>query len=90
MGLLKDLENGKMGLQSFDGQKPDNLPLHDLDPTSFKNGTVIYGDNPGNPGKAVGSNLDLEDSGPINVPDNKHTQKYSPKSGDRYLENLPT
>lgn len=59
---------------------------------SMINGLIGYGQvKPGRlkPGKATGSTLDLYDSGPINVPDNKHKQKYTPKSNSKYVDAIP-
>ena len=49
------------------------MPEPNLNPNAFKNPN--------------GSVLDLQDSGPINVPDNKHKQNFTP--GNKYMNNLP-
>ena len=67
MSLLSKFTNGVMtilsGITSNNGAQPTNLPQPNLNPNAFKNPN--------------GSTLDLQDSGPINVPDNNHKPKWS-------------
>ena len=90
MSLLNKFKSGIMtifaGIEDNNGTTPSSLPQHGLEPTSYKNKSIQYGNNPQNPGKAVGSSLDLQDSGPINVPDNKHKQNFTPTN--KYLDNI--
>ena len=77
MSLLSKFTNGVMtilsGIISNNGTKPSSLPQPGLDPNAFKN---------------PNSGLDLQDSGPINVPDNKHKQNFTPTN--KYSDNLPS
>lgn len=76
MSLLKKFKNGIMtvlaGIEKNNGTTPSPLPPSNLSPNAFKNPN--------------GSVLDLQDSGPINVADNKHKQEYSPSN--KYLDNI--
>ena len=93
MSLKTKFENADMttlaGIENNNGTTPSSLPHHNLHPTAYTNASITYGNNPSNPGKAMGSSLDLQDSGPINVPDNKHNQSYTHRPGQTYMENLP-
>ena len=78
MSLLSKFKSGLMtlfaGIENNNGTTPTTLPQPNLEPKAYKN--------------PDGSILDLQDSGPINVPDNKHKQVYSP--GNKYMDNLPS
>tara|TARA_Y100000356_G_scaffold4202_1_gene3258 strand:+ start:3305 stop:3541 length:237 start_codon:yes stop_codon:yes gene_type:complete len=77
MSLLSKFKNGVMtilsGITNNNGTDPTSLPQPNLNPNAFKNPN--------------GSVLDIQDSGPINVPDNKHKQNFTP--GNKYMNNLP-
>lgn len=78
MSLLDKFKSGLMtifaGLEQNNGTTPTKLPQPNLEPNAYKN--------------PDGSTLDLRDSGPINVPDNKHRQNFTPSK--KYLDNLPS
>ena len=78
MSLLSKFKSGLMtlfaGIEINNGTTPTTLPQPNLEPKAYKN--------------PDGSILDLQDSGPINVPDNKHKQVYTP--GNKYMDNLPS
>jgi len=102
-GLIQKYENGNMtnlaGIVKNDGTRPKSFVYGDkdvsafhtnylLDPTSYNNGTKAYGYQLS--GRAAGSLLDLQDSGPKNAPNNHHNQQYTPQSGQTYTDTIPT
>ena len=80
MSLFTNFTNGIMtvlaGLENNNGTTPTQLPQPNLEPEAYTN--------------PDGSVYDLEDSGPINVAGNAHQQKYTPRAGEKYTDNLPT
>tara|TARA_Y100000356_G_C11029380_1_gene167681 strand:- start:256 stop:498 length:243 start_codon:yes stop_codon:yes gene_type:complete len=80
MSLFTKFTSGLMtilaGIEDNNGTTPTNLPQPNLEPNAYTN--------------PDGSVLDLEDSGPIGVPANNHNQQYTPKNGERYIDNLPS
>jgi hypothetical protein len=76
MNLLTKFKSGLMtlfaGIENNNGTTPTTLPQPNLEPNAYKNPN--------------GSTLDLQDSGPTNVPDSKHKQVYTPTN--KYLDNI--
>ena len=70
MSLLDKFKSGIMtifaGIEENNGTTPITLPQPNLEPEAYKN--------------PKGSVLDLQDSGPTNVVDNKHKQVYTPSN----------
>ena len=102
-GLEQKYLNANMtdlaGIVKNDGTKPTPIQYgkgvssfhtsYMLDPTSYKTpGHITYGYQLS--GRAAGSKLDLQDSGPQNAPLNHHKQQYTPQSGETYTDAIPT